>query len=252
MAQYFRETKDRLVVCITKNLDFPPHIHEELELVYLYKGQSIACCADQVHHLREGDFFLAFPEQVHHYYGSRDCEAFLIIVSPGQLPGIKQKTPLTALYHSEDEALVSLLKLTVQEHMSHKDETTSAALLTAAVRMLLRHYELRDDPTKDDAATQIVRYCSSHYREPLSVPAIAKALYLSQSRISHVFNDKLKISFSDYVNSLRLDEAVRLLAQDKFSMEQIAELSGFPTTRTFHRVFRKKYAMSPREYKRAL
>ena len=116
---------------------------------------------------------------------------------------------------------------------------------------LLRHYTLTDDPVQDNAVQQIVRYCSSHYKEPLTVSAVAKALYRSQSYISHTFSERLKISFSDYVNSLRLDEAIRLLKLDGLSIEQVAELSGFPTTRTFHRAFRNKYGISPRGYKKS-
>jgi len=85
MAQYFRETLHRLVVGVTRKPDFPPHLHEELELIYMRRGSCTAFCSDKQYDLVQGDFFLAFPEQVHHYYESKDCEAILVILNPGQI-----------------------------------------------------------------------------------------------------------------------------------------------------------------------
>ena len=247
MKEYFRETKSRLVLGKTQNLDFPPHIHDEVELVYMLQGHCTAYCADQHYDLKAGDFFLAFPEQVHHYHNSLDCRAYLIIVHPKQLE-LMTRTPVSAVYSCNDDDLKQLMELTMRES---EDPQVSVPMLRAVFGKLLRHYTLTDDPVQDSAVQQIVRYCSSHYKEPLTVSAVAKALYRSQSYISHTFSERLKISFSDYVNSLRLDDAIRLLKLGGLSIEQVAELSGFPTTRTFHRAFRNKYGISPREYKKS-
>ncbi len=244
MKDIFRESRPRLILAETRDLDFPAHIHEEPELVYMVRGSCMAYCGTQRYALHEGDFFLACPEQVHHYHESADCLAYLIIVHPKQL-GIEPRTPISAVYHCEDADLRTLLELTMRER---SDLPVAIPMLRAVFGKLLRHYAFRDNPVQDSTAQQIVRYCSLHYKEPLSVDAVAKALYLSPSHISHTFSEKLKIGFSNYVNSLRLDEAVHLLNKGGLSIEQVAERSGFPTTRTFHRVFREKYGMSPREY----
>ena len=250
MDKYFRESKERLIITCTNSLDFPPHIQDEVELVYMLHGTCSAYCADQHYELKAGDCFLVFPEQVHHYQNSCDCQAYLIIVHPKQLE-LTQQTPVHAVYPCDDEDLKQLLDLTVREYESQKDKSVAIPLLRAVLGKLLRHYTLTDDPVQDSAVQQIVRYCSNHYKEPLTVAAVAKALYRSQSYISHTFSEKLKISFSDYVNSLRLDEAMRLMKMGGLSIEQIAELSGFPTTRTFHRACRNQYSMSPRDYKKS-
>ena len=97
----------------------------------------------------------------------------------------------------------------------------------------LHHFFYRTAP---DYQTRAAAYCK---------------MYEGFVKATMSVSEKLKIGFSNYVNSLRLDEAVHLLNKDGLSMEQVAEFSGFPTTRTFHRIFRKKYGMSPREYKRS-
>lgn len=257
MDLYYRELHNqRVVICRSSNLDFPPHIHEDLELVYMLGGNCTACCDDAKYDLKQGDFFLAFPDQVHHYYESTDCDAILIIINPAYLSSfsavLDQKAPVSSTYACDDQDLVSLLLLTVNEYITHGDRSVSIPMLTAVIGKLLRHYRFRSDYVKDGMIAQLIKYCSTHYKEPISIEQVSKALYLSPSHISHTFNDKLRISFPDYINSLRLDDAIHLLEHGDHSMDQVAERSGFPTVRTFNRAFQKRYGMSPSQYKNSV
>ena len=93
MDLYYREQHNkRVIIGRSGNLDFPPHLHEDLELVYMEQGSCTAHCGEDKYELHVGDFFLAFPNQVHHYYGSTDCQAVLIIVNPAYLSGFSKET----------------------------------------------------------------------------------------------------------------------------------------------------------------
>ena len=256
MDLYYRELHNqRLVMCVSQNLDFPPHIHEDVELVYMRKGSCTAYCAEKKYLLTQGDFFLVLPNQVHHYYGSQNCDAILIIINPAYLTGYSalfdQKAPVSSVYACDDEDLATLLLLTMREYTDHKDTSVSIPMLTAVIGKLLRHFQFRYDYATDGVIAQLVKYCSAHYKEPICINTVSKALYLSPSHISHTFNEKLKISFPDYVNSLRLDDAIHLLEHGDHTMDQTAELSGFPTVRTFNRAFQKRYGVSPTQYKKS-
>jgi AraC-like DNA-binding protein len=54
----------------------------------------------------------------------------------------------------------------------------------------------------------------------------------------------------EYINHLRLDEAKRLLHNTMLTIETIAEECGFNTSRTFYRLFRERYKISPTEYRK--
>lgn len=59
------------------------------------------------------------------------------------------------------------------------------------------------------------------------------------------------MSFTDYINSLRLDEALHLLKMSgEANIDIIAEQSGFGSVRSFYRQFKEKYGMSPSEYRK--
>jgi len=60
-----------------------------------------------------------------------------------------------------------------------------------------------------------------------------------------------KMSFPDYVNSLRLKDAVALLEQSDPSIEDISHQTGFGTIRTFRWQFQAKYNITPKDYRKS-
>lgn len=59
------------------------------------------------------------------------------------------------------------------------------------------------------------------------------------------------LSFTDYINNLRLAYALELLSDSgNDTIELIAEKAGFGSSRTLYRLFRERYEMSPSDYKR--
>ena len=73
---------------------------------------------------------------------------------------------------------------------------------------------------------------------------------MNRFHISHLFNDNLGLSMSDYINSLRVSEAKRLLESSDMLITEIAQAVGFGTARTFNRVFLQQTGITPRDYRR--
>jgi AraC-like DNA-binding protein len=62
-------------------------------------------------------------------------------------------------------------------------------------------------------------------------------------------NQKLGMGFNDYINSIRISNACRLLTESNAPISEISEEVGFNTVRTFNRAFVKHIGSSPREYR---
>jgi AraC-like DNA-binding protein len=54
----------------------------------------------------------------------------------------------------------------------------------------------------------------------------------------------------DYINAMRLEEGKRLLESTNELIDSIAEMCGYKTSRTFYRLFRERYNISPAEYRK--
>lgn len=91
-----------------------------------------------------------------------------------------------------------------------------------------------------------------YLRDDLRLTDLQRVFPISRSYLSQLFNRELGCSFSDYVNSLRIEESKRLLeTEPDTSIQEIAERSGFHSISTFRRAFVKHTGSMPSEYRKA-
>jgi AraC-like DNA-binding protein len=90
------------------------------------------------------------------------------------------------------------------------------------------------------------------YRNPsLTRDSLVERLGTNRELFIEAFMYCFGMSFPEYINSLRLKDAVTLLQQSDLSIEAISEKTGFGTLRTFQRQFLKKYNLSPKDFRKA-
>ena len=96
------------------------------------------------------------------------------------------------------------------------------------------------------------RYIHLHYAENITLVHVAQEVHLSESYLSSLFKRVTGTSLRAYLNSVRIDEARRLLAQDDLSITEIAVQIGFDSQSYFSKVFRKITGITPKEYRKEL
>lgn len=90
------------------------------------------------------------------------------------------------------------------------------------------------------------------YRDPaLTRDMLIDRLGSNKELFIDAFQYCFRMSFPEYLNYLRLKDAVTLLEDSDLTIEQISEKAGFGSVRTFQRQFQTKYNMSPKEYRKA-
>lgn len=91
------------------------------------------------------------------------------------------------------------------------------------------------------------------YHDPrLTRDEVASRLGTSRKAFLDTLQRHINMSFIEYTNKYRLDEAVELLENGEYTNETIAEEVGFGSVNTFYRQFRQRYGISPLEYRKAL
>ena len=83
----------------------------------------------------------------------------------------------------------------------------------------------------------------------LSITSIASELGYNEKYVSHVFKEKMGVSYSEYLRNMRLKYAVSLLEHGIDSVKNVALLSGFSDPLYFSSVFKKALGISPKDYK---
>lgn len=93
-------------------------------------------------------------------------------------------------------------------------------------------------------------YIQKHYHEDISLSYVAEYVGKSKNYFSTLFKQEIGISFVEYINNIRIQEACRLLlTTDRLNYEIAADV-GFCNYKYFSSVFRKQMHCSPDQYRR--
>lgn len=95
---------------------------------------------------------------------------------------------------------------------------------------------------------EVKEYVEKNYAE-IKLADAAAHVNLSPSYLSVMFSAEAGMSFSEFVQRVRLQEAARLLAETYSKIYEVSEQVGYNNSKNFTRAFRKFYGMSPRDYR---
>ena len=92
---------------------------------------------------------------------------------------------------------------------------------------------------------------AENYTAPfIDVSELAKKHSMSAKYFRTLFKKLYNVTPTQYIISLRLQTAVKLLNESNMSIGEIAELSGFSDLYYFSKIFKAKFGLSPKEYRR--
>jgi YesN/AraC family two-component response regulator len=132
---------------------------------------------------------------------------------------------------------------------------------TLALQLLVlccRHYqdnavETPESPSPmHERISEIVRYINTHYTEELSLHLIAERFFISPYYLSRFFKEATGFTFVEYVNSVRVKEAKKLLEGSSMKVNLIARRVGFGSITHFGRVFRAVTGNAPLYYRKGI
>jgi transcriptional regulator GlxA family with amidase domain len=88
-----------------------------------------------------------------------------------------------------------------------------------------------------------------HYRRPLTVAVVARALASSPRQLQRAFREVGGTSFSAYLRAVRLRNAAELLTRQPLTVRQVSLLVGYRQPAHFAKAFRRRYGVTPAEYR---
>jgi len=101
--------------------------------------------------------------------------------------------------------------------------------------------------------THLVEVEKVYRDEKLTLLSLTEKLSIKRHQLSHILNEHLKLTFNDYINSYRIEEAKRILESSEAEDKTIAAIAidvGFNSQTTFYNLFKKTTGMTPNRYKK--
>jgi len=116
---------------------------------------------------------------------------------------------------------------------------------------LMAYKKLSIEPQKDKEKSAVLRFMATEYANPeLSLEMAATALGVNRTKINEILKEELGLTFTTYLNKLRLTESARLLSENEdASVSEIAYLVGYNNVSYFNKLFKTEYGCAPKVFK---
>lgn len=122
------------------------------------------------------------------------------------------------------------------------------------------HYEMTEEYTKQmrilgsrmysKRILRAVEYISEHLHSRVLIEETAEALHITPSYLSRLFKSETGMTYSEYVNRRKIEEATGLLRYSDYTDLEISNLLCFSSQSYFIKIFKKIIGMTPNEYKK--
>ena len=240
---------------------FSGEAHPILELTYVDQGSMHSVVEGQDILLKQGDLVIYGANQWHMQYADIGvAPRFVTItfdISAGDL------TPLLNRKFTAPQHTVALLQQMLQEQ--EKMDAFSSNIILSRLELLLLLL-LREDKepragklqtsnavhSENEIIRQAQQYISSHIREKLSVPLVARQVDVSPSYLTALFHKNLQISPGEYIRRTKLQESKQMIRENNLNFTEIAAELQYSTVHHFSRQFKEKFGITPTEYAKSV
>ena len=242
------------------------HFHQDIEILYIVEGET-AVKEGGTYRLGKDDIAVINSNQPHAYSSARNTIAFRILIPYRIFRKLIREEYFifccnSVLYTSRDDRDLRILIETLllrYLNMEYADLSEIASLLFQIIHKLTADYRMDKDSLKiylkermSEKIDRILNYINHYYCEPLSLTDVAAHFQVSETYLSRYFKKKTGQNFINYLNEVRIENAALELRGTDASITNIAMDSGFSTPSVLNRYFKKKYGITPSEYRKQI
>ena len=256
-----------------RSFDFFWHYHPEYELTYIVKGKGKRLVGNVYEPFSSGDFVLLGPGLPHTWISDKvpnqSCQAIVIQFSAKFAEALLQFEELKAIkkllgraekgfrfFHTKKKDCISLMEQMTEQNHSEKLLTFIQLLLGLSAcngkALLNTPVKLLKGDINQRRINKVFQYVQHDYKKHISLQKAAALIHLSNSAFCKYFKRVSGITFSDYVNEIRIAHACQLLIETDYPVAQIAFDSGFESLNYFNRVFLKKKKVIPSRFRKLI
>lgn len=262
------------------------HTHDSIQINYILHGSLRHHINDSSHDLVKGDIFI-IPPFVPHCLSAKPGCTFEVIeleflpefifgrhVTMEKIDSIFDFAYIEPFLVSECEvrprlnlsgkaqAEVEMLFSRLLKEYEQRDSSFLLAMKSLVLWLLVYvsrcfHEDVQDVESRQlfdrhrTAITSAIDYVNQNFTDDVSIEKASHVAMLSQSYFSYLFKSMTGKTFVEYLNELRIQEAMRLLKNTNKRVVDICFESGFKNVNHFNRTFKAYAGISPMQYRNA-
>ena len=240
---------------------FAGESHPMMELTYVDQG-SLHSVADGLDlQLKQGELVFYGPGQWHMQYADVDMAPRYVTITFAA-EGLDYKQLLNRKF-AAPQRVASLLQQMLREQ-ERMDEYSGDVIISQLTMLLVELVRDATAPAGGKLQTsnaihsenEIIRraqmYVSTHVREKLTVPLLARQVDVSPSYLTALFHKNLQISPGEYIRRIKLQESKQMIRENDLNFTEIAAALQYSTVHHFSRQFKEKFGITPTEYAKSV
>ena len=240
---------------------FAGESHPMMELTYVDQG-SLHSVADGLDlQLSQGELVFYAPGQWHMQYADIGMAPRYVTITFAA-SGLDYSMLLNRKF-AAPQRVASLLQQMLREQ-ERMDEFSGDMIISQLTMLLVELVRSAAAPAGGKIQTsnaihsenEIIRraqmYVSTHVREKLTVPLLARQVDVSPSYLTALFHKNLQISPGEYIRRIKLQESKQMIRENDLNFTEIAAALQYSTVHHFSRQFKEKFGITPTEYAKSV
>ncbi len=260
----------------TRFVHFPRHTHNYIEVIYMCSGSTRHVINGEDVILRQGELLFLSQTATQEIYpaGEGDIAVNFIVLPEFFEYGLTMMEPeenqlrsfVIDCLRGEKEAsgylhfkvadvlpvqnLVENLIWTLWNRQPNKRRTNQATMGLLFLQLMNHMDRMETDGRagQQKLVISVLSYIEDHYREG-ELTELANSMHYDVYWLSREIKNRTGKTYTELVQTKRLSRAAYLLAATGMSVAEISEAVGYDNVSYFHRIFQKKYGMTPRKYR---
>jgi AraC-like DNA-binding protein len=249
------------------------HHHACYELTCIVQGKGRRLVADSQEPFEQGDLVLCGPFLPHSWvseeantaparawvlhFSTESLAALTPFADAYQIQSLVKQAAFGLCLPKADLAIVQLMQALYQleglAQLAHFVQLIHLLLPMQGKKLASANYHLPQQNTITESRLNVaMQYLQKKFTTPdASIAQVANLIHMSKSAFCKFFKRNTGITFSTYLNELRISYACKLLIETERNIEQVAVAAGFESTTYFNRVFLKTKGLQPAKFRMA-
>jgi len=230
--------------------------HNNIEILYCCEGIGEIICNSVEYDVKKGDLMIVNANVLHAFRSKEKFEYYCLIVDSDFLATndiMAEKIEFETIVAS---GAAQELFQDVVEAITAKDKYRIAAARAKVLDLVVYLARYHSSETSidgkrrgavDENVKPVIEYIRSNFAKRMTLEDVAKEVGLSKYYLAHSFKKATGVTIIAYMNTVRCQNAYKLLQMQKYSINEVAAMCGFQNNSYFTETFKKVMGFLPSE-----
>lgn len=262
-----------------KHFPCPWHFHPEFELVLVLRSTGRRMVGDHIGYFNDDDLvfmgsgiphvWINDPQFMNgeagyqadaiviHFMDSFLGDKFLSIPEMENFKNILRLSSRGLAYHGKtreriNHLMKNMVTMSGLKRLSALFEIFDMLATSTEYEVLASPGYTQVELKASDRFGKVTEYIMRNFDKEITLPEVASIANMAVTTFCNFFKDHFRVTFVEYLNTVRIGYACKLLADDDYNIVEIAYESGFKNLANFNRQFKRYKNMTPTEYRKTI